>query len=223
MLTTLLLIFCISNTFSQDTLLLLSGKMYSGKITNVSSSFIKIKIEGLRLNSSKLIYNDELFSYVKDSNNTILYEVDSSNGRVFNTLEMEYFIKGIQAGKKEYHAPFATFGGFTAGVTGGVFGFWGTLIPSSFVFITGLKTPKVKTSSLDEEKIVLPENHNNLSYGLKYTSPKEMEPTNDQIYYSFYEYGYKISAKDKKIKNSIKGSVLGVITFLAATFIFVHR
>ena len=48
-------------------------------------------------------------------------------------------------------------------------------------------------------------------------------PTNDQTYYSFYEYGYAVSAKEKKIKNSIKGSVLGVVIFIAAALIFVPK
>lgn len=219
---TLIFVFCISITFSQDTLLLLTGKIYSGQITEISNNFIIIKTEGKKLNPLKLIYNDELFSFVKNNNETIIYKPDSINESTFNALEMKYFIKGTQDGKKFYHAPFATIGGFAAGMTGGVFGFWGSIIPTSYVLITGLKTPKVKTSFPDEDKITLPANQVNLSYGLKFSPIKEVMPTNDQIYNSFYEYGYNISAKDKKIKNSIKGSVLGVVTFIAAAMIFTH-
>jgi hypothetical protein len=100
--------FCISNTFSQDKLLLLTGKMYSGIITEVSSSFIKIKTKGIHLGAIKQIYIEELYLFVKNNNKSILY-----------------------------------------------------------------KTDPIK---------------------------KDIILSDDQIYYSFYEYGYKISAKDKKIK-----------------------
>lgn len=219
----LICVFCINIAFSQDTILLLSGKVYSGQITEVSNDFIKIKTSERKQNSSKLIYNDEIFSFVKNNNETIIYKPDSVNGSSFNALQMDYFIKGIQDGKKFYHAPFATVGGFAAGITGSVFGFWGSVIPTSYVLITGLKTPKIKTTFPDEDKITLPENQKSLTYGLQFLPNKELVSTNDQKYYSVYEYGYNISAKDKKIRNSIKGSVLGVVTFIAAAILYVHR
>ncbi len=221
--TTIICVFCINFSFSQDTLLLLTGKMYSGQITEISNNYIRVRAEGFRINKSKLIYKDELFSYFKNNYNNIIYTPDSINEAAFNTLEMEYFIKGIQAGKKQYHAPFATLGGFTAGVTGGVFGFWGALIPSSYILITGIKTPKAETNFYNTNNIQIPGNNTNLNYGLKYTSTMEVSSTDNQKYSSFYESGYRTSAKDKKIKNSIKGSVLGIITCVAATLIFVHR
>lgn len=218
----LFFVFYIGIAFSQDTLLLLTGKIYSGQITEISNDFIKIRTEGIKLNPLKLIYNDELFSYVKNNNETIIYKPDTFNESTFNVLEMENFIKGTQDGKNLYHAPFATIGGFAAGMTGGIFGFWGSIIPTSYVLITGLKTPKIETSFPYEDKVTLPANQINLSYGLKFSPIKEVMPTNDQKYNSFYEYGYNISAKDKKIRNSIKGSVLGVVTFIVAAMIYTH-
>jgi len=154
---------------------------------------------------------------------TLLYTRDSANGNLFNTEQMSYFIKGLQEGREHYHAPFATLGGFVSGVTGGFFGFWGMTIPTTYVFITGIKTPKinmplqVSENLLSENEPALPE------YGLKYNTTSEFEQTDADIYAPYYNYGYKAAAKDKKIKNAIKGGVIGFIAFVATSYVMISR
>ncbi|MBI5541211.1 MAG: hypothetical protein HY951_14185 [Bacteroidia bacterium] len=220
---TIILVFCISIVHSQDTILLLTGKTFYGQITEITNNYIRIRTEGFHINKSKLLYNDELFSYNKNNKENILYKIDSINGSGLNQIEMGYFIKGLQSGRKNYHAPLATLGGFAAGITGGAFGFWGSIIPSSYVFITGIRTPHVNTTFPCTDNISIPENPTNLNYGLKYTSSINVTSNNENIYSSFYESGYRASAKDKKIKNSIKGSVIGFAAFIAASLIFLHK
>lgn len=212
----------ISNAFSQDSLFLLSGKSYAGQISEISKTYIRIWNNRSIFNSSKLIYNDEIYSFIKNNQTTILYKPDSNSGLVFSTIEMSYFIKGLQDGKKQYQAPLATMGGFVAGAAGGIFGFWGTVIPSSYVFITGIKNPKINMVFPTEESIVITENPKKEVYGLQNTIKPEITPTDEQIYYPYYQYGYEISAKDKKIKNAIKGSIIGFVTFIATSLIVSH-
>lgn len=216
-----------SNTFSQDSLLLLSGKIYTGQISENSTTFIRIWKDKSITNSSKLIYKDEIYSFVKNGQTTVLYNPDSNNGLVFNKSEMLSFIKGLQDGKKQYHSPFSTIGGFVAGATGGVFGFWGTTIPSTYVFIAGIKTPKVNISFPVEENLDLIEAKNDktidVGYGLMKKQGTEITPSENQKYYQCYKYGYETSAKDKKIKNAIKGSIIGFITFVATSYIVIHK
>lgn len=220
---TIILALCINIVHSQDTILLLTGKTFFGQITEITNNYVRIRTERFHINQSKLIYNDELFSFNKNNKETILYKPDSISGTSFSQMEMSYFIKGLQSGKKNYHAPLATIGGFAAGLTGGAFGFWGTIIPSSYVFITGIRTPKINTYIQGDNNIAIPENKTNLNYGLKYTSSINVVPTDINNYSSFYESGYRVSAKDKKIKNSIKGSVIGLAAFIAASLIFLHK
>jgi len=213
----------ISNAFSQDTLLLLSGKIYAGQISENSKNFIRIWNDKSFINSSKLIYKDEIYSFVKNNKTTVLYKPDSNNGLVFNNAEMLSFIKGLQDGKKQYHAPLSTVGGFVAGATGGVFGFWGTVIPSTYIFIAGIKTPTISMVFPTKENMAFIENPYKEVYGLQNTIKPEITPTEEQIYYPYYQYGYEISAKDKKIKNAVKGSIIGFVAFIATSYLVIHK
>ncbi len=218
-----MLVLGINTVFSQDTLLLLSGKSYSGQITEISKNYIRIYTDRSFINSSKLIYKDEVFSFVKNNETTVLYKPNFNNEIRFSELEMSYFIKGLQDGKKQYHAPFATIGGFAVGATGGVFGFWGTVIPSSYVFIVGIKTPKIENTFQSTENFNIVENTINDGYGLKNYSKQEKMILNNDFYFPYYKSGYETSAKDKKIKNAVKGSVIGFVVFVATSVLILHK
>lgn len=213
----------ISTAFSQDTLLLLSGKSYSGEITEISKTYIRIWVDKSFINSSKLIYNDEIFSFVNNNETTVLYKPDSSYEINFSELEMSFFIKGLQDGKKQYHAPFATIGGFAAGATGGAFGFWGTVIPSSYVIIAGIKKPKINNPFPTSGTLAIIKSSKEEGYGLKNNPKQEIMANNNEIYFPYYQSGYEASAKDKKIKNAVKGSIIGFIAFIATSVLIIHK
>jgi hypothetical protein len=208
---------------SQDTVVFLSGKTISGNITSANKSGISITTKGLLFKNSRQFYKDELFSMSIDNHKSILYSPDSTNGIEFNVLQMSYYIKGLQYGKKHYHAPFATIGGFTSGVTGGLLGFWGITIPTVYVLLTGIKTPKVKSSFENIENILPAKEENPGTYGLKYNTPTTIENNEKAQYVSYYNSGYQTAAKDKKIKNAIKGGIIGFVALIASSYLLIIR
>lgn len=211
-------------SYSQDTLLFLSGKTVVGNITSTTNLGISITIPGKLFKNTRRYYKDELFFMSNQGHRTILYSKDTSNENNFDIKQMSYFIKGIQEGKEHYHAPFATLGGIATGLTGGIFGFWGTTIPTTYVFITGIKTPKINMPIHNITKEIIHENLPKIpEYGLKYDARPILEQSEEDIYAPYYNYGYQTAAKDKKIKNAIKGGIIGFIAFVAASYIMVSH
>ncbi len=217
------LLFSGVNSFSQDTLVFLSGKTLNGNINSINDIGVSITSRGLLFKNTRYFYNDELFLMSKKGQRTMLYAMDSANGNVFSIEQMDYFIKGLQEGKEHYHAPFATLGGLASGVTGGFFGFWGMTIPTTYVFITGIKTPKINMPLQISEELISEKEHSLPEYGLKFNSPQELVQTDVDIYTPYYNYGYQEAAKDKKIKNAIRGGIIGFIAFVATSYIMISK
>ena len=211
------------NAFSQDTLVFLSGKTINGNITSTNNVGISITTKGLLFKNNRHFFKDELFLMSIEGHRTILYSTDTSTGNVFSTDQMNYYIKGIQEGKEHYHAPFATLGGLATGVTGGVFGFWGMTIPTTYVFITGIKNPKINMPLQVSENLITEQQYSFPEYGLKYNEAKESKVTKEDLYEPYYNFGYQTAAKDKKIKNAIKGGIIGFIAFVATSYMMVLK
>jgi hypothetical protein len=214
--------FAMVNTYSQDTLVLLSGRTITGEITFVKENEILLVSKGRLFNNEQNFYNDEIYSVSRGITNTVLYTQDSAAGKIFSVDQMAAFIEGQKDARKNYHAPLATIGGFATGVTGGFFGFWGITIPASYVFIAGIKTPKLETQNQMPENIkVISKIPEAKQYGLKYIV------IDNEIYEEsvvpYYKYGYEIAAKDKKIKNAIGGSIAGFVALVVTSYILVAR
>jgi Zn ribbon nucleic-acid-binding protein len=209
-----------SMLYPQDSLLLLNGKMLNGKITAINDTGVVIKGYGL-FNKHKYVYKDELFSVKNGLTETIVYIPDSFGKESFSVEQMRWFIKGQQEARKNYHAPLATAGGFLAGSTGALLGFWGmTTVPASYVFLAGIKTPECK---LIEETYEIAPRLASQSGGYSFEKSKMKvrycDNIPDEKLKECYEYGYESAAKDKKIKNAVKGTVAGIVAVFAGTII----
>ena len=215
--------FLTGSLYSQDTITLLDGKTITGNIIMKSDTGVVISSHGLFSIRQKRVYNDEIFSLNNGSSESIMYKQDSSDINSFNVTQMSSFIDGLKDGRKNYHAPMATIGGFVAGATGGVLGFWGLFIPSTYVFIAGTKTPKLKTVPVFYKKLdFIAKNTDPKKYGLAFNSKEVDETNSSDSYYNCYKNGYQEAAKDKKVKNAIVGSILGVVTFIAGSYMIVR-
>ena len=206
--------------FSQDSLLLLNGKILNGKITAINDTGVVIKGKGL-FNKHKYVYNDELFAVKSGLTETIVYVPDSFGNESFSVEQMRWYIKGQQNARKNYHAPLATAGGFLAGSAGALLGFWGmTTVPISYVFLAGIKTPECKLTEEPNEVIMqLARQSGEYSYGKTNMNVINSVTYPDESLRECYKYGYESAAKDKKIKNTVKGSVVGMIAVFAGSFI----
>lgn len=208
--------------FSQDSLLLLNGKYLTGQIKDINDTIICFRSNGL-VSSNKFLYKDELFSVKQGVEEFILYKPDTSDLRSYTVEQMSFFIKGQQDARKSYHAPFATAGGFLAGATGAFMGFWGmTTIPATYVFLTGIKTPKCNLNP-ELKEIMIYDQSPHLVYGKSNNVFFIATELNDIENIECYKLGYKTAAKDKKIKNAVFGSITGMLTVFAATLILVAK
>jgi len=216
----IILFFIKNNVLSQDTLTLLNGKPVIGNITSTNDIGISITCKGLLFKSQKVFYKDEIYSMKKGQKETILYSENQVEGNLFNSEQMKYFINGLKDGRKNYHAPLATIGGLATGLAGGVFGFWGITIPSTYVLITGLKTPHLKLDDIPIEEPVYADGSNTQGYGLKFHSQIETKQNEDKNS-TCYTYGWETAAKDKKIKNALRGSIIGFFALVATSYLLV--
>ena len=203
---------------------MLDGKIITGEITFTKENEILIESNRRLINKELSFYKDEVFSVSRGNEKSILYIQDTCTGKMFSVNEMAGFIEGLQDGRKNYHAPFATIGGFVTGVTGGFFGFWGMTIPTTYVFIVGIKTPKLnlkRHSELPERINIVAQEVN--QYGLKNTVVEKDITVYEESIVPYYKYGYETAAKDKKIKNAICGSIVGFVTLVVTSYFLVAR
>lgn len=218
----LFVLFTYANASSQDTLVLLDGKTVTGEIIFTKDYEISMVSHGKFYKTEHTYYKDEIFSVSRGLTKTILYTPDSSAEKRFSVVQMAAFIEGLKDGRKNYHAPLATIGGFATGATGGFFGFWGMTIPAAYVFAAGIKTPKLEMEMpvLTNEIAIMPEPK---TIGLKYTSVNKESAVCEESTIPYYKYGYETAAKDKKIKNAIFGSVAGFVSLAITSYILMAR
>ncbi len=212
------------NTYSQDTLVLLSGKTITGEITFAKEKEISIISKGFLSDKEYSFYKDELFSVSRGFTKTVLYAQDITGENKFSVEQMEAYINGLNDGRKYYHTPVTTIAGFVTGATGGFFGFWGMTIPAAYVFAAGIKTPELETPFLIPVNVkVIAEAPEAKQYGLSFTTIDNYKSTDEESIIPYYKYGYETAAKDKKIKNAIFGSVAGFVALAVTSYILVAR
>lgn len=211
-----------ANVFAQDTITFLSGRTVTGRIKSASEEGISISNKFLFMNFNRQFFKDELYSMNIENHVTVFYKPDLTSDNSLTDFQMRSYIKGFQDGRKNYHAPMTTVGGFVSGITGGIFGFWGLAIPSVYVFVSGIKTPEVDINHEHNYVSAVSANNTN-SYGLKSYKTGLFEETTPVIDLNYFETGYQTAAKDKKIKNAIKGGILGFAMFVAASYVIVTR
>jgi hypothetical protein len=192
--TSLLVVLTLNTGFSQikkDTILLLTGGIITGVISEISRAFLTVK-DSEKMAQGTLIETERIFSYTNTSGEHILYAIDTLNGNEFTITEMRYFIRGEQDGKNGFKARPAFFTNMIIGAAGGLSGTFFFPIPA-FTFATLVGIPKVK---------------------IKKNTMRNPEDLKQPTYIMGYE---RMARRNRKIQSLIGGGiglVAGLGTFL---------
>lgn len=186
----IIIIFSINYCFSQsDNILLLNGKIIEN-IKIEDSDNIRL-INYLYKDKLKLINKKEVFSYNRDKVETVLYERDTLNENFFTQEEMRSYIKGEQIARQYFHRPLVAplgfiYGAILASGEASVSPFLGMIAaPLSYTVFSMIGQPKISKRAKFEA-------------GLR---------SNE-----LFVEGYTSYAQNKKIKNAVLGTVIGVLS-----------
>ena len=180
---------------SQDTLLLVSGdKMILNKYTLVDSTF-SLNYFNKRGKEKSIDYY-YIFSITDSTGKErIFFEPSKVEDIDFTIPQMRSFIDGEIAARKTHKARIATASGFIVGA-GGMFllpTFYSLLIPATNSLIVSLTKP-------NEKKII----------------EKYPDKANDKYFIN----GYIQAGKEKRINNSIKAGLVGILTGIGAAILY---
>ena len=147
----ILILLTLNKGFAQtkkDTILLLTGDILTGVISEVTPVFLTIK-DSDKITEGASIETERIFSYTNKSGEHVLYTVDSALGNEFTVAEMRYFMRGEQDGKKGFKARPAFYTNMLVGIAGGLSGTFFFPIPAfTFAALAGLPKVKIKKSSV---------------------------------------------------------------------------
>jgi hypothetical protein len=193
----LLTFFFVAQGSAQDTLTLISGKMYPNiSIVQEDGHFLRFKKSGS--NRVKSLDIPAIFSIHNGSKETVYYRQDTMSGSYLTIDKMRLFVQGEQAAIKYYHAPVSTIGGFLVGFAAGT-GFMNNVptfycLPAPFIYTLAIsiKSPRYR---------------------------KQQEINAYLRYEDEFLSGYKTTAKSRKVKNGLFGGLLGFAAGLGTAFI----
>ncbi len=180
---------------SQDTILLVSGdKMVLNNYTLVDSTF-SLNYFNKRGKEKSIDYY-YIFSIIDSTGNErILFEPSKIEGVDYTIPQMRSFIDGEIAAYKNHKARIATASGFVFGAAGMFLlpTFYSLLIPATNSFAVSLTKPRKKNIIKK-----YPDKANN----------------------KYFIDGYTKAGKEKRINNSIKSGLIGVVTGIIAAIIY---
>ena len=184
----LLFLFSLTNGLAQDKVTLISGAVLDGKVVQVSDSLVNYEQQKKGRTKTRELDAYRVFSVeYADGREVIVYEQDTALGNYFSKDEMRLFIMGEQDASENYKGSKAFLVGLGLGIAGGL------AIPESFL-VVGVPVGSTLLAMAPRIKIK-PE----LARDRKLLS----EPA--------YLLGFERTARNKKIQNILKGSVLGTI------------
>ena len=193
---TLILIFAFNTCkiFAQSEIWLMEGKKISTDTLVVDTSgFIKYKN---KRGKTKYLYTEEVFSVKQDDEIQYFYEYNAEDS-TFTIQQMTDYLQGVHDGY-EYKSQGAFSGGVAIGILTpivsqliGIPAFIYPIIPAAYIIGVGI--PKIKDKNIDV--------------------PTQYQ---DNEYYIF---GYKQTAKRKRISNTILGSGIGIVIGVSSALI----
>lgn len=183
-----LLILLATASFSQDEIMLMSGKVLSGKIIKADTS--GITYEYIKKEKKKTVVLDHYRIYsakYADGKELIYYEKDSIMGRKYSVKEMGYFVRGEGAAYKHHKTVAPLVYGF---VIGGASGYLLPIIvaipvPIAASFGTLIPRFKIDKNKFQDQGVLKEE--------------------------SFIK-GYHRVIKAKRLNNALLGGAVGVVT-----------
>jgi hypothetical protein len=182
--------YCGTKSYSQDTIYLMSGKQIEAKVIEIdfnSNGYISYEIKKKNKTKNKLIEKDDVYSISYYNNKKeIIYKSDVGKGFILDQNQMYNFIIGEQVAWNKYKTPkLIIAGGVLSGMTGGLFGLYGILLPSSYTTAISFVNPKIQIDNIKQ-------------------------PSSENI--DYYKMGFNSIAKSKNIKSTIIASISGIFT-----------
>jgi hypothetical protein len=182
------------NTFAQDELLFLNGKIIEGELiekTNFEFTFKTIKEKQVVIDKYRI------FSYTEKAKETIVYEYDTLSGNFLKVDDMTYFVYGERAAQYTYKPVVSNSLGLVFGALAG----YEMHNESSFFFIGAPLAYTIGT-------LIFP------------TKVQQKRLTND-LYVNEDEYlrGYERVARSKRTQGALKSSILGLGVGFLVSFI----
>ncbi|MCB9361370.1 MAG: hypothetical protein H6588_08715 [Flavobacteriales bacterium] len=182
---TLLIMLFLGNCLqAQDKLLFLNGKEIEGSI--LSQNKYELTFKDTK-NKEFAIDTYRLFSYSKNSTETIVYKYDTLEGNFLKVQDMKMFVYGERGAYQSFSSPITNVAGLLIGGAAGYF----MQKDQAFLYVA---TPLVYTT------ITLPFP----------TSVKQRRLTNlEHIKDDEYLRGYERVARSKRTQNALKSSIVG--------------
>lgn len=185
---------------AQDTIVLLSGDeipVQSYKVNTTDNQIDFVNKKG----KTKYIETDFVFCIRKADNTEELIYFDSViEYDSISVADMRNYVDGAIIARKNYHTPISTISGFVVGAGSvwcfpylGLPVFYSPVIPGAYSAVIGSTNP-------NQSKIIK-----------KYP---------DKVNNPYFLKGYSEMANQKRVNNTIKGSILGIAAMIAASIIF---
>ena len=185
------------SAYSQDQILMLSGHVIEGNVTDHNRQRITYDIEKKSGVKNLEVETYRVFSFTKNGKETVLYQRDSTIGNYLSVDEMRHFIYGAQDAMDNYKGRWAFFSGLGVGGVGGYF--LGGVQGSFAVVAVPLVYPIVTSI----HKIHPHESH--------VSHP-------DMINEPSYRTGYHKNTKSRRFFQALKGSLLGTVAGVSAYY-----
>jgi hypothetical protein len=134
---------------NKDTLFLMNGKFYTGKVLDTLLGGVTIK-DPKDTTKNFTVDNEDLFS-VKygDGREHFYYTQDTLIGNEFTRDEMRYFMIGERDAKKGFKAPGSFFGSMAAGFAGGLSGnLLGPVLPFGYLGLCGITKVRIRHETI---------------------------------------------------------------------------
>jgi hypothetical protein len=178
---------------NKDSLFLMNGKIYTGKVQDTLLGGVTIKDPK---DSSKnfTIDNEDLFS-VKygDGTEHFYYTQDTLIGNEFTRDEMRYFMLGERDAKKGFKARGSLFGSMAAGFAGGLTGsLLGPVLPFGYLGLCGITKVRIRHETISNPYYI------------------DHDP---------YILGYERQARAKRRIQSLIGGGIGLVAGYTTNFI----
>lgn len=185
-----------SSFAQQDTLWLINGKKITLKEYKFIESETSIAYTTLK-GKTKIIESEQIFSITnKAGQEKIYFKIDPQDPDIQSIEQMKSFVQGEYDARIQYKAPLATIGGFVVGVGSGILlapnPIYSPIIPAAYSAVIGSTNPSV-------DKI-------------KAKNPKYKDD-------EYYLLGYKDVAKQKRVANTLKGSIAGLLVGIVTAII----
>ncbi len=176
-----------NDLFSQDKILLISGKIIEGKVINVGEDTIRFQFRNKEKTEEGFIESYRVFSIQYDhGNEKVIYKYDSTTVNDRTEDELRNFITGEQDALKGYKPAFA-----------GVLSF---LISGAITFLMNASFAVIVVPFVTY-----------MAFVILYRAGIDNHTVRDPKLLSNPDYieGYKRIAKSKKNKNALLGSIIG--------------